>query len=88
MMITNENHITGQYTVIVSSHDVTQNAAIYLLGDANHDGKADSSDAVAILRKLAGYDVQDFYMETADFNRDNKADSSDAVAILRKLAGY
>ena len=58
------------------------------LGDANHDGKADSSDAVAILRKLAGYDVPNFYNDTADFNGDGKADSSDAVAILRKLAGY
>ena len=61
---------------------------VYPLGDANHDGKADSSDAVAILRNLAGYDVPKFDEVTADFNGDNKADSSDAVAILRKLAGY
>jgi len=59
----------------------------YEPGDANHDGKADSSDAVAILRKLAGYDVPDFHEDSADFNGDGKADSSDAVAILRKLAG-
>jgi len=43
---------------------------------------------VAILRNLAGYEVPDFYEDTADFNGDGKADSSDAVAILRKLAGY
>jgi len=61
---------------------------VYPLGDANHDGKADSSDAVAILRNLAGYEVANFYEDTADFNGDGKADSSDAVAILRKLAGY
>jgi len=30
-------------------------AAVYPLGDANRDGKTDSNDAVAILRKLAGY---------------------------------
>ena len=57
-------------------------------GDANRDGKVDSSDAVAILRKLAGYEVPNFYEDTADFDGDGKADSSDAVAILRKLAGY
>ena len=57
-------------------------------GDANHDGKVDSSDAVMILRNLAGYEVPGFYEDTADFNGDGKADSSDAVAILRKLAGY
>lgn len=61
---------------------------VYPLGDANHDGKADSSDAVAILRNLAGYVVPNFDEDTADFNGDGKADSSDAVAILRKLAGY
>ena len=60
----------------------------YEPGDANHDGKADSTDAVAILRKLAGYEVAPFYADTADFNGDGKADSTDAVAILRKLAGY
>ena len=57
-------------------------------GDANHDGKADSTDAVLIVRKLAGYDVPDFHEDTADFNGDGKADSTDAVLIVRKLAGY
>jgi len=59
----------------------------YEPGDANHDGVVDSTDAVLILRNLAGYEVEDFYEETADINCDGKADSSDAVAILRKLAG-
>ena len=66
----------------------TEAAADVLKGDANHDGKADSSDAVAILRNLAGYEVSNFDEDAADFNGDGKADSSDAVAILRKLAGY
>ncbi len=64
------------------------NIILLMKGDANHDGKADSSDAVAILRNLAGYDVPNFHEDAADFNGDGKADSSDAVAILRKLAGY
>ncbi|MBR5871429.1 MAG: hypothetical protein IKZ09_10375 [Clostridia bacterium] len=88
MTVSKAGHVTEQYTVVVNGENVTQNATIYLLGDANHDGKADSSDAVAILRKLAGYEVPNFHKDTADFNGDGKADSSDAVAILRKLAGY
>ena len=88
MTVSKAGHVTEQYTVVVNGENVTQNVAIYLLGDANHDGKADSSDAVAILRNLAGYDVANFHEQTADFNGDGKADSSDAVAILRKLAGY
>jgi len=75
-------------TTHFSDFIISYAAADYLLGDANHDGKADSSDAVAILRNLAGYDVPNFDEVTADFNGDDKADSSDAVAILRKLAGY
>lgn len=60
----------------------------YKPGDANYDGKVDSTDAVLILRNLAGYEVPNFNEEAADFNGDGKADSTDAVLILRKLAGY
>jgi len=56
-------------------------------GDANHDGYVDSTDAVLILRHLAGYELEVYYEDTADFNRDGEDDSTDAVGILRKLAG-
>ena len=88
LKVSKANHVTREYTVVIGNSDMTYNVNLYLLGDANHDGKADSSDAVAILRNLAGYEVPVFYEDTADFNGDGKADSSDAVAILRKLAGY
>ena len=88
LRITKADHSPYQSTVTVENDTVLPQAQLYLLGDANHDGKADSSDAVAILRNLAGYEVPGFYEDTADFNGDGKADSSDAVAILRKLAGY
>ena len=80
------------YYIIMPDHDVLVvgiwKELEFVPGDANHDGKADSSDAVAILRNLAGYEVPDFYADTADINGDGLTDSSDAVAILRKLAGY
>jgi len=88
LRMTKAGHSPYQSTVTVENDTVLPQVQLYLLGDANHDGKADSSDAVAILRNLAGYEVPDFYEDTADFNGDGKADSSDAVAILRKLAGY
>jgi len=37
---------------------------------------------------LAGYTVEGFNEEAADFDGNGVADSSDAVMILRKLAGY
>ena len=88
MTINKKGHVEQVYNVIVGTSDATMDVTLYLLGDSNHDGKADSSDAVAILRHLAGYAVENFDEKTADFNGDSKADSSDAVAILRKLAGY
>ena len=58
------------------------------VGDINMDGIVDSSDAVAILRYLAGYDQENVNIDYGDFNGDGNTDSSDAVAILRYLAGY
>jgi len=60
----------------------------FIPGDADGNGVADSSDAVMILRALAGYAVENFNEEAADFDRSGTADSTDAVMILRKLAGY
>ena len=96
----NANHVwqNAAYDGVVADMEAWISARMALLeetliqqfvpGDANNDGKADSTDAVAILRSLAGYEVLDFNEKAADFNGDGKADSSDAVAILRKLAGY
>ena len=58
-----------------------------MLGDVNGDGIVNSSDAVAILRYLAGYEV-DGNIGLGDYNCDGITNSSDAVAILRMLAGY
>ena len=57
-------------------------------GDVNLDGKIDSSDAVAILRYVAGYTDEYFVVEYGDYNNDGQVNSSDSVAILRHLAGY
>jgi len=96
----NANHVwqNAAYDGVVADMKAWMSARMALMeetliqqfvpGDANNDGKADSSDAVAILRSLAGYEDPGFNEEAADFNGDGKADSSDAVAILRKLAGY
>ena len=65
--------------IFVASGDVT--------GDVNGDGKADSDDAVLILRHLAGYEVTG-NIAAGDVNGDGRADSDDAVLILRRLAGY
>ena len=74
------------YTTYTCEH--CNDTYFYLLGDVNHDGQVDSSDAVAILRHLAGYELAAYYEEDGDITRDGQVDSSDSVAILRYLAGY
>jgi len=77
------NYVYG--TLTVEADDVAEEE--FEPGDANHDRFVDSTDAVMILRKLVGFDVPNYYEDTADFNGDGKADSTDAVGILRKLVG-
>ena len=71
------------YALIVT--DETEPAGV--LGDVNGDTIVNSDDAVAILRHLAGYEV-DGNIALGDYNSDGVTNSDDAVAILRMLAGY
>ncbi len=58
-------------------------------GDADGDGSITVTDAVFILRSVAGLETLDDEMRTAcDVNGDKKVDTADAVAILRYIAGY
>lgn len=57
-------------------------------GDVNGDGDVDISDAVALLRNLAGYQDESIISGNSDVNGDGEVDISDAVALLRRLAGY
>ena len=94
----NENHIWQDATyesVIVNMKEwiearlsVLENNLAIKNGDVNLDGKIDSSDAVAILRYVAGYTDEYFVVEYGDYNNDGQVNSSDSVAILRHLAGY
>ena len=94
----NENHIWQDATyesVIVNMKEwiearlsVLENNLAIKNGDVNLDGKIDSSDAVAILRYVAGYTDEYFVVEYGDYNNDGQVNSSDSVAILHHLAGY
>ena len=84
MKVSKANHVTREYTVVVGTDDVTQDAKIHLLGDINGDGKVTTIDfgransharGVAI---LTGYELlcvdtvkQDGLVTTADAGRVN-----------------
>ena len=57
-------------------------------GDVNGDGEVDVSDAIALLRYLAGYGDESTIPANGDFNGDGEVDVADAIALLRYLAGY
>ena len=84
LKVSKANHVTREYTVVVGTDDVTQDAKIHLLGDINGDGKVTTIDfgransharGVAI---LTGYELlcvdtvkQDGLVKTADAGRVN-----------------
>lgn len=60
-------------------------AAEFICGDANHDGKIRSGDALLALRTAVGTAVCSLAL--CDYTGDGKIASSDALAVLRKAVG-
>lgn len=66
---------------------VDMNVAYGIIGDANFDGKVTISDAVAITKRIAGYDVK-LDDSQADVNQDGRVTVADAAAIVKAIAGH
>ena len=56
-------------------------------GDANCDGLVDTTDAVAVLRFVAGVEETKCMAETAEVNCDGVINTQDAIHLLRQRAG-
>jgi hypothetical protein len=86
--ITSPPGVSGEYAFSgIASFDgadmeISEDTAVTVVGaDLNSDGKADLSDAIRILRVLAGFDESD-----VNWNQDEKIGISEAVRILQGLA--
>ena len=72
----------------IAKLNVTFAETVYVTGDVNGDGVVNISDAVALLRYLAGDESVNIIIGNSDMNGDGTVNISDAVTLLRRLAGY
>ena len=72
----------------IAKLDMTFAETVFVTGDVNGDGVVNISDAVALLRYLAGDESVNIIIGNSDMNGDGTVNISDAVTLLRRLAGY
>lgn len=72
----------------IAKLDVTFAETVFVTGDVNGDGVVNISDAVALLRYLAGDESVNIIIGNSDMNGDGTVNISDAVTLLRRLADY
>ena len=88
MKVMKKNHVAREYTVTVSTENVTQDVKIHLKGDINGDGKVNTSDVGKAnshakgTSTLTGYDFA-----CADVNGDGKVNTSDVGKINSHAKG-
>ena len=78
----------NRLTQRIAKLNVTFAETVYVTGDVNGDGVVNISDAVALLRYLAGDESVNIIIGNSDMNGDGTVNISDAVTLLRRLAGY
>lgn len=66
-----------------SSQDDVMNETLQM-GDANGDGKINTTDAVAVINRYLNKEMLNFHEKQADMNGDGKINTTDAVVIINK----
>ena len=77
-------HADREYTVKVSSADVTQNVEIFPIGDVNSDGDISVVDATLVQKYIVSLEIlTDLQKKSADVNDDGLIDIQDATDIQK-----
>ena len=82
LKVSKANHVTREYTVVVGTDEVTQDAKIHLKGDINGDGRVNVSDvglANAHAKKVSS--LEGYQFDCANVNGDARITISD-VGLL------
>ena len=82
MKVMKNKNITREYTVTVSSDNVTQNVYLCLLGDVNDDGLLNTAD-YSMIKAYAMGDAtfDDVQKSAADLTHDGAVDAYDAICL-------
>lgn len=88
MKVMKKNHVDREYTVTVSSGNVSQNVKICLLGDVNADGEINVLDANEVQKNVTRVVSLDSYQKKlADVNNNGGVSVVDATLIQKYIAG-
>ena len=85
LRVSKENHVTRDYDITVSGA-TTADAEIWLRGDVNGDGEANSRDTAAINRhvqEIEGRELTGYPYQCADANDDGNVNSRDTGVVNR-----
>ncbi len=85
LRVSKENHVTRDYDITVSGA-TTADAEIWLRGDVNGDGEANSRDTAAINRhvqEIEGRELTGYPYQCADANNDGNVNSRDTGVVNR-----
>lgn len=88
LKVSKNAHADREYTVKVSSADVTQNVEIFPIGDVNSDGDISVVDATLVQKYIVGLEsLTDLQKKSADVNDDGLIDIQDATDIQKIVVG-
>lgn len=86
LKVSKNAHADREYTVKVSSADVTQNVEIFPIGDVTNDGVISIVDATLVQKYVVSLEnLSDLQKQTADVNNDGEINIQDATAIQKIL---
>ncbi|MDW7657544.1 MAG: dockerin type I repeat-containing protein, partial [Bacillota bacterium] len=77
---------TGYLVRIMSSDTIVREYAVILYGDANGDGRINSSDLNTVfLQTLNRISLSDIHKKAADADKNDRIDSSDLFAVFKHI---
>lgn len=88
MRVSKKLHADREYTVKVSSANVTQNVEIFPIGDVNSDGDISVVDATLVQKYIVGLEkLTDLQKKSAEVNGDGEISVVDATLIQKYIVG-